>query len=189
MTDEMDGQGVRPPSRAGAWWRLAGPARVALGGAAGFGVGGIFVGLAGKGMLFAFALMGALGAASLSSVLGDWNRRIFLLLAGSLGFFIGFALSFFIVTGFWEPPSRALEFGFIGAIGGAVGGAAMGAVLRSWRITGWLALAGAGGFGLGLIVMGQPGLHPVPVFGIPGMVAGALMGFVAGSKRRPTEVT
>ncbi len=158
------------------------PAQIALGCAAGFGVGGAVVGLAGDGMLFAFALMGALGAAALCPILGDWNRRIFLLLAGSLGFLVGFTVPFFIVLAVWEPPSRALEFGLIGAIGGGLGGAALGAALRSWKTTGWLVLTGAAGFGGGLVLMGQPGLHPVPVFGIPGMIAGALMGFVAASK-------
>jgi hypothetical protein len=184
MTDRAGEPGAPSLPEAGARWTLTRPELVAALGAAGLGLGGVVVGLAGDVMLFAFALMGALGAASLWTLLGDWRGRILLLLAGTLGFFIGFTVPFFIVLAVWEPPSRALQFGLIGVIGGALGGAALGGGLRSLKTTGWLALAGAAGFGGGLAAMGQPGFHPVLVFGLPALVTGAGMGFLAASRGR-----
>lgn len=181
----MQGNPPRSPAVAGRSFEDLAQAAVA---AAGFGLGGAVVGVAGDGMLFAFALMGALGAAALSPIFSGWKRRIYLVLAGSLGFLVGFALPFFSVLSVWEPPSRALEFGLIGSIGGALGGGALGAVSGSWKTTGWLALTGALGFGIGLSLLGRPGLHPAVVFGVPALAAGALMGFAAALGKAGGEV-
>lgn len=140
--------------------------RFILFGTFGFGASGIIVGIlwplafsfsfAASGLLF--VLSGAVGGASLGLALGDRGRTINLALLGMLGFTIGGLVALAVAVGFVPALvslSASEDYGTrsaMGVLGGAVIGASLGLTFTDWRKTLTLALAGAVGFGGGLIV-------------------------------------
>ena len=97
---------------------------------------------------------------------------------GAIGFGVGGAIGGAIWFGFELP-----QYGF--AVMGAIGGASLGLASRSWKMAGLLALAGAIGFGIGLLlgffivlaVWGPP-VHVERLFrgAVGGVVGGILLG-------------
>jgi hypothetical protein len=134
-------------------------------GAIGFGVGGAIAGACwpltvvtrgASGLLF--LLSGAVGGASLGLALRDRGRTINLALLGILGFAVGGVVALGVAVGFvpaFGSVSASQDHGTRGAmgvLGGAVVGASLSLVFRDWERTLALTLAGAMGFGVGLIV-------------------------------------
>jgi hypothetical protein len=139
--------------------------RFVIFGAVGFGVSGIIVGVLwplaplsfeAAGLLFLFS--GAVGGASLGLALGDRERTIILAVLGILGFAIGGLVALAVAVGFvpaFGSVSASEDYGTRGAmgiLGGAVVGASLSLAFLDWRRTLALTLAGAVGFGIGLIV-------------------------------------
>jgi len=153
--------------------------RFVLFGAVGFGIGGTIVGglwplapLSFEAAGLLFLLSGALGGASLGLVLGEGERTITLALLGILGFAIGGLVALAVAVGFvpaFGSVSASEDYGARGAmgvLGGAVVGASLSLAFLDWRRTLVLTLAGAVGFGVGLIV---------GVFALPGMFGVSFM--------------
>ena len=109
-TDELPRQ-YKPILWAGL---LATTLSFALGGAVG---GWLWVSL--DNPLPAFGLMGGCGAAGAGAFDRSGRRALVRILAGALGFSVGFILGFFVVLTVWEPRFSRL---LIGALGGATGG-------------------------------------------------------------------
>jgi len=155
-----------------------------LWGALGFGIGGTLGGaiwVAFDSPCFGFAIMGAVGGASLGLVLNDGKTAGLLALAGAIGFLTGF----FILLLIWQPIYA--QGVLIGAIGGAVGGASLGIVCRSWKNARVLALASAIGFGAAVqAIWGHPVslteqvLSGAITLAIWGAVGGASLGVAMG---------
>jgi len=183
-------------------------------GAVGFGLGGTIVGAVwplaprsfeAAGLLF--LLSGALGGASLGLALGDRQRTITLALLGILGFTIGGLVALAVAIGFvpaFGSLSASKDYGIRGAmgvLGGAVVGASLSLAFLDWRRTLALTLAGALGFGVGLIVgvfalQGMFGVgFMVGIWGtvilcaLTGIIGGASLGVALGylEQRRPVE--
>ncbi|MFC1969913.1 hypothetical protein ACFLVV_01700 [Chloroflexota bacterium] len=152
-----------------------------LWGALGFGIGGAIGGaiwVAFDAPHFGFAVLGAVGGASLGLVLKDRKTAGLLALAGAIGFGIGFLTGFFILLVIWQPIH--MQGAFIGALGGAVGGASLGIASRSWKSVGVLALASA--IGCGAVVQATLG-HPVGLTAqiLSGAITLAIWGAVGGA--------
>lgn len=172
-----------------------------LWGAVGFGIGGAFGGAIWFEFelpQFGFAILGAVGGASLGLKSSGWKRAGLLALFGAIGFGVGLLIGFFIVLTIWEPPH--VEKFFIGAVGGAIGGASLGFTLRNWGKAGLLALAGAIGFGVsmqtrldsqildGFLSTQMPYmLAGTTMLAICGVIGGAFLGAALGylEKRKP----
>ena len=135
-----------------------------------FGIGGAIGGaiwVAFDAPHFGFAILGAVGGASLGLVSKDWKTAGLLALAGSIGFDIGFLTGFFILLVIWEPiHTQGL---LIGVLGGAIGGISLGIASRSWKSVCVLALASAIGFGI--VVQATWG-HPLSL--TPQVLSGAI---------------
>jgi len=159
-----------------------------LWGALGFGIGGALGGaiwVAFDAPCFGFAIMGAVGGASLGLVLNDGKTAGLLALAGAIGFGIGFLTGFFILLLIWQPIHT--QGVLIGAIGGAVGGASLGIVCRSWKSARVLALASAIGFGAAVqatwghpVSLTEQVLSGAITLAIWGAVGGASLGAAMG---------
>ena len=134
-------------------------------GAVGFGLGGTIVGalwplayLSFEAAGLLFLLSGAVGGASLGLALGDRGRTINLALLGILGFAVGGLVALAVAVGVvpaFGSVSASEDYGTRGAmgvLGGAVVGASLSLAFLDWRRTLALTLAGAVGFGIGLIV-------------------------------------
>ena len=152
-----------------------------LWGALGFGIGGAIGGaiwVAFDAPHFGFAILGAVGGASLGLVLKDRKTAGLLALAGAIGFGIGFLAGFFILLVVWQPSH--LQGVLTGAIGGAVGGALLGIACRSWKSVRVLALASAIGFGA--VVQATLG-HPLSLTAqvLSGAITLATWGAVGGA--------
>ncbi|MFC1983354.1 hypothetical protein ACFLV5_06200 [Chloroflexota bacterium] len=159
-----------------------------LSGIFGFGIGGIIGGViwfAYDAPHLGFAILGAIGGASLGAALREWKKIWILALVGALGFDIGFLVGFFFPLVIWEPINGQ---GFlIGTIGGAIGGAAIGIALKNWEGTGLLALASAIGFSIAVWFTWDTlrGLTPQVLWGgitpaIWGAVGGTFLGLALG---------
>ena len=139
---------------AGFWSKYKRIIRFALFGAIGFGIGGIIIGMGLSVSLvvggIGFAAMGALGGASLGLAL---RRKVATLaLLGAIGFLTGILAGFFIGEELGgENLGLAIFLAF--AVTGMIGGAALGLALRNWRKIIGLALAGALGFGIGMMIL------------------------------------
>lgn len=122
-------------------------AKFALFGAIGFGIGGAIGGTIAvdAAIFFGLAIMGGIGGMSLGLALKSWKMAGFLGLAGAVGFLFGLFVSVFIGLGLAEVlPLPNLIWIILGrfTIGGAIAGAALGLPLKSWKASGFLALAG-----------------------------------------------
>jgi hypothetical protein len=115
-----------------------------------FGLTGLLTGFLGDLMLFGFALMGAIGGASLSWFIGERKKIPLGFLVGTIGFFVGFVAMFFLVLSVWEPPFSLV---FIGLFGGAIGGFFLGILFKRFKAMGIMALASGLGFGLGFALI------------------------------------
>jgi hypothetical protein len=139
--------------------------RFVIFGAVGFGLGGTIVGalwplaplsFVASGLLY--VLSGALGGAALGLALKDRGKTINLALLGTLGFAIGGIVALAVAVGVvpaFASVSASEDYGTRGAmgvLGGAVVGASLSLAFWDWRRTLALTLAGAVGFGAGLIV-------------------------------------
>jgi hypothetical protein len=98
--------------------------------------------------------MGATGGASLGLALDGWKRAVLLALVEATALFVGIYLSVFIGMALGLTLTKVfleifrLVYPFImGAVIGAIGGVVIGLALKDWKRTGFLALAGAIGFG------------------------------------------
>ncbi len=159
-------------------------AKFALFGAVGFGVGGLFPGIAaflayafafqrgGHGILwfivllllfFGFYTKGAFGGTALNLALTSSQRSIkFLSLFSGIGFMIGGLLRFFlpaIFTGAGGIFSPEVSFGtfLLDGLEGGIGGTALGLAFRDERKIIGLALAGLLGFGIGWLIANSLG--------------------------------
>jgi hypothetical protein len=120
-----------------------------LSGIFGFGIGGAIGGaiwVALDAPHLGFAILGAVGGASLGVALREWNKVWVLALAGAIGFDIGLLMGLFIPMTIWEPANG--QSFLIGTVGGAIGGASIGIALKNWVRTGLLSLAAAIGFSI-----------------------------------------
>ncbi len=121
--------------------RAARVMRFVVFGAVGFGIGVV---IAGAGLLIPIG--GALGGASLGLALEDKSKVAILALLGALGATFGVIVVFLAGSPMWDYPVR------MAAVIGAMVGASLGVGFWDWRRTLALTLAGAVGFGGGLIV-------------------------------------
>ena len=154
----------------------------------GFGIGGAIGGaiwFAFDAPHLGFAVLGAIGGASLGAALRQWNRIWILALASAIGFDIGLLAGFFIPMAIWEPASG--QSFLIGTIGGAIGGASIGMALKMWGRAGLLALSSAIGFSIAVWITWNTlrGFTPQILGGaitlaIWGIVGGACIGLTLG---------
>ena len=145
--------------------RAVGVMRFALFGAGGFGIGGTIAGAcwplasftSGASALM-FILSGAVGGASLGLALKDRRKTMSLALLGIVGFGVGGIVALLVAFGVFAPISAltgSADYGVrgeMGALGGAVVGASLGLAFGDGRSIATLAVAGAVGFGVGVIV-------------------------------------
>jgi hypothetical protein len=152
---------------------LLGAAGFAAGGAAG---GAIWVAFDAPHV--GFAVMGAVGGASLGLVSNGGTRVGLLALAGAVGFAIGFLAGFFVLLAIWEPVH--MQGVLVGALGGAVGGGALGIAGRNWKSAGVLVLVSAVAYGA--VVQASWG-HPPAVASqiLSGAIMLAIWGAVGGA--------
>jgi hypothetical protein len=161
----------------------------ALLGAIGFGIGAV-IGVVicwNSGKLALFPLMGAMGAASLGLALQGWRKAGVLALVGAISITVATLTGFVITVTIWGFEYSSY-WGFVelfdGAIVGSIFGASLGLALRSWAKAGFLALAGAIGFGVGyqagLVIARASGISEPIEYVILGVVGGALLGAALG---------
>jgi hypothetical protein len=131
---------------------------VALG-AVGFGLGGAIAGacwplavLTSGASALLFILSGAVGGASLGLALGDRTRATRLALLGILGYFLGGIVALVIALGFLSASEEYGTRGMMGVSGGAIIGASLALTFGAWERIIALALAGAVGFGAGVLI-------------------------------------
>jgi hypothetical protein len=133
-----------------------------------------------------FALIGAVGGASLGLGLRNWRKAGVLALVGAVSFPTATFIGAVIQLSLWGSSPPYFAGLFTGAITGIVFGASLGLALRGWQAAGLLALAGAIGFG----VMFQATLNlmfevsSAKSFGIWGAIAGATLGVALGYLER-----
>jgi hypothetical protein len=139
--------------------------RFVIFGALGFGVGGTIAGacwplafITSGASALLFVLSGAVGGASLGLALGDRRKTISLAALGIVGFGVGVIVALLIAFGIFAPIpalSGSVDYGVRGAmglLGGAVVGGSLGLAFGDGRRIATLAVAGAVGFGAGVIV-------------------------------------
>jgi hypothetical protein len=131
---------------------------VALG-AVGFGLGGAIAGacwplavLTSGASALLFILSGAVGGASLGLALGDRATTTRLALLGILGYFLGGIVALVIALGFLSASEEYGTRGMMGVSGGAIIGASLALTFGAWERIIALALAGAVGFGAGVLI-------------------------------------
>jgi hypothetical protein len=170
-------------------------ARFALFGAVGFGIGGIvfmIIITQGETLPLAFsspAVMGAIGGAALGLALRDWKVILILTLLGAIGFLTGAIIALLSGSFIWEFLGDTGFAFFFSAMMGAIGGAALGLPSFDWRRIIGLALAGALGFGTGIIMLTTPlyGWLQMCLWGIfGGVLVGAALGYLEKGKQRST---
>lgn len=122
--------------------------------------------------ILGFPVMGALGGAALGFVLRSWQKALVLASVGAIAFFVGWAGG--LITGFMLTLAGVIIGGdiansiFYGMIPGAIGGATLGLVFLDFRKAIMLALAGALGFGIGMLIMCYSSLDPWVGWAKPG---------------------
>jgi hypothetical protein len=128
-------------------------------GAVGFGLGGAIAGacwplavLTSGASALLFILSGAVGGASLGLALGDRATTTRLALLGILGYFLGGIVALVIALGFLSASEEYGTRGMMGVSGGAIIGASLALTFGAWERIIALALAGAVGFGAGVLI-------------------------------------
>jgi hypothetical protein len=166
--------------------RLAGLVRCSVLGAVGFGVGGAIAILSTLGPIplpFSVLVGGAFGGASLGLALNDWRKVAILALLGALGLAIG-VFATLTVGSFFNYSTLPL-----GALVGVVVGASLGVAFLDWRTVLGLAVAGAVGFGVGLLAgdllrASFPIIRGVGSIAVTGVIGGAFLGVALGYLER-----
>jgi hypothetical protein len=173
--------------------------RFVLFGAVGFGIGGTIAGACwplafvtrGASALL-FILSGAVGGALLGLALGDRGRTIKLVLLGTLGFTLGGIVALVIGFGFVSGSEEYGTRGVMGIFGGAMVGASLALAFGGWKRIIVLTLAGAVGFGAGVVIgafalkevfgegflVGTSGT--IVLYAITGIIGGASLGAALG---------
>ena len=160
--------------------------KFALWGAIGFGIGGAIHGLgsellvvSGKGTWFVYGgleIMGASGGASLGLALDNqsWKMAWRLSLAGAIGLASGWIVASYLA---WD-----LQLVWVGyLVWGAILGASFGVAMWSWKKVGFLALAGAVGFVVVLLIQwGLSGLIPIETYSANNIVRSTMGGIISG---------
>ncbi|MBI3242854.1 MAG: hypothetical protein HYZ49_11225 [Chloroflexi bacterium] len=107
-----------------------------------------------------YALAGGIGGALLGFASKSRNKIGLFSLAGALGCGLGYYGAFSFYSVYVEPRmalSNFLAFAIVDsmryAIIGAFIGVSLGSIQKNWGQAAWLALAGAGGFGLGYLTL------------------------------------
>jgi len=163
--------------------RAASVIRFIVFGALGFGIGGTLSGLLGVfGLPLALLLGRAVGGAGLGLALKDCRRAVILALLGALGLTVGL-LAVLIAGASFNYAAAP-----IATIVGAMVGASLGAAFLDWRTILALAVAGAGGFGVGVPAgdfLWESFLFPMGVWEgvsitIAGLVGGEFLGAALG---------
>jgi hypothetical protein len=173
--------------------------RFVLFGAVGFGIGGAIAGACWP-LAFVtwgvcallFVLSGSVGGASLGLALGDRESTTRLVLLGILGFFFGGIVALVIALGFLSGSEEYGTWGMMGVSGGAVIGASLALAFGGWNRIIVLTLAGAVGFGAG-VVIGAFALQEmfggsflegtsgtIILYAITGIIGGAFLGAALG---------
>jgi hypothetical protein len=143
--------------------------------------------------LLGFPTMGAIGGAALGLALWNWRKAVVLALVGAVAFSIGFLGGFFGLFVLYQSGLRgeAIYNIIYGGIPGLFGGAALGlASLDLLKIVS-LAIAGAIGFGAGMLIMANSSFDPMSSWGITpfkpwlgwvlwGVIGGGFLGVTLG---------
>lgn len=179
--------------------------RFILLGAGGFGVGGALTGASWSLLpwtIWASALLvvlgGAIGGASLGLALRDRRKVVALALLGAAGFTVGGVVAVVLAFMGLLPSSEsgatnAMGAGAAGILVGAMGAAALGLSLRDPRETLLLSLAGAVGFGVGLVAKFSVeqalrlGAVENMLLAVSGVIGGAALGGALGYLVRVAE--
>jgi hypothetical protein len=162
--------------------RLDGVTRFVVFGAAGFGVGGaiaILSMLAPVSLALSVPAGGAAGGASLGLALGDRRRTMILAIMGAVGLTAGIFATLTVGSFFDYSPL------LLGALSGAVVGVSLGMAFLHWRTILALGLAGAVGFGIGVLAgdllrASFPAIRGVGSIVVAGIIGGALLGAALG---------
>jgi hypothetical protein len=178
--------------------RAASVMRFVVLGAAGFGIGGaisrpLSLLLPGTVALPLTLLVGgAVGGAALGLALKEGRRGVTLAVLGALGLFVGVFAGLILVgvSARFTPSAFFVNYSEvpIAAIVGAVVGASLGVTFLDWRVILALAVAGAVGFGVGLLTgdllrASFPlfrGVGEVGSITVAGLVGGASLGAALG---------
>jgi hypothetical protein len=183
--------------------------RLVVFGAVGFGLGGAIAGacwplavLTSGASALLFILSGAVGGVSLGLALGDRTTTTRLALLGILGYFLGGIVALVIALGFLSASEEYVTRGIMGIFGGAIIGASLALAFGAWKRVIVLALAGAVGFGAGVVIgafalremfgesflVGTSGT--IVLYAITGIIGGASLGAALGhleSRKRAEE--
>lgn len=147
-------------------------AKFALFGAIGFGVGALFL-----------LTMGITGGAALGLALKNRRKVIVLALVGGIGFLFGLWVGVYVweqAVALWEPFKTVWGYAIYGGTIGAIEGAALGLVMGGRRKIIVLAIAGALGFGIGIIIAPSTPFIAYIQWIIWGIIGGASLGAALG---------
>jgi hypothetical protein len=148
--------------------------------------------------LLLVVLAGAIAGASLGGTFEDLRRTAVLAALGAAGFTLGGIVAVFAGFAGWLPATEggalnAMGAGASGGIVGAVGGASLGLALGDAKNVAILALAGALGCGLGLLVKFsleetfQLGFFQEVLLATAGIIGGAVLGITVEYLERPAR--
>jgi len=179
--------------------------RFVIFGAVGFGIGGTIAGVCwplafvtGGASALLFILSGGVGGASLGLALKDRRRTMSLTVMGIVGFSIGGIVALLVAFGIFAPIpalSGSADYGVrvvMGLLGGAVVGGSMGLAFGDGRRIATLAVAGAVGFGTGVVlgaffvrgIFGEDFLvgtaGTIVLYDLTGIIGGASLGAALG---------
>jgi len=149
-----------------------------------FGIGGAIGDATAEGpVIFVFPIMGAVGGASISLLLGKRARAILMALTGAVGFGVG-SLPVLLISGLAInriDVQGAVLLLVLGAAQGVVGVASLGLGLRDPERARYLLLGATLGFGIGALVA-RAFVYElgVPMFVIWGAIGGAGLGAALG---------
>lgn len=110
--------------------------------------------------------MGAIGGATLGLALWSWRKALLLALLGTIGAFIGLIWGVMITFAPWGSPTLGYVIVY-GVMPGVCIGTALGLTFLDIKKIIGLGLAGALGFGIGMVIC-YSYFHPWVGWGIPG---------------------
>ena len=111
--------------------------------------------------------MGALGGVTLGLALRSWRKVLLLALLGTIGASAGLIFGISIMFAFYGLPTLGTVIVF-GVMPGVSIGVALGLIFLDLKKIVGLGLAGALGFGIGMLIMYSSPFHPWTGWGIPG---------------------
>ena len=112
---------------------------------------------------------GALGGATLGLALRSWEKVLLLALLGAIGAFAGLIFGIPLMFAFYGLPTLGTVIVF-GVTPGVFMGVALGITFFDLKKIIGLGLAGALGFGIGMLIMCSSSFHPWTGWGIPGNI-------------------